>query len=371
MTSQVSAYLDRIRRAKDLILTCAVDALLLTPGADLRYLTGYDAMPLERLTCLIVPARGDPSIVVPVLEKQAARASPIGELGIPVLAWEETDDPYALVAAAVPGARRIAVDDRMWAVKVMRLRASIPGIDWSLAGPVLRGLRIRKSAAEVQALRDAGSAIDRVHARMGEWLHSGRTEREVSRDIAAAIVAEGHAQADFVIVASGPNSGSPHHAVSDRVMQPHEPVVVDIGGRTADGYCSDETRTYCLGDPPADFTDYFGVLLEAQKAACAHVRPDVSAGSVDDVARQIIAGAGYGQYFVHRVGHGIGLEPHEDPYLVAGNNERLEPGMVFSIEPGIYLPGQHGARIEDIVACTASGVERLNVRPRELVILQP
>ena len=371
MMSQVSPYADRILKAKHLALARGVDALLLTPGADLRYLIGYDALPLERLTCLVVPAQGDPSIIVPMLEKPAALASPIGELGIPVLAWQETDDPYALVAAAASKARRIAIDDRMWAVKLLRLQASISGIDWSPAGALLRELRIRKSPDEVEALRDAAAAIDRVHARMGEWLRAGRTERQVGRDIATAIVAEGHAQADFVIVASGPNGGSPHHALSDRVIRLGDPVVVDIGGRMADGYCSDSTRTYCLGDPPADFTAYFGVLLEAQRAACAQVRPGVSAASIDDAARRIIAGAGYGQYFVHRVGHGIGLDVHEEPYLVAGNDDPLEPGMVFSIEPGIYLQGRHGARIEDIVVCTVGGVERLNLRPRELMILKP
>jgi Xaa-Pro aminopeptidase len=248
----------------------------------------------------------------------------------------------------------------MWAEKVLKLRAGLPGVEQALAGAVLRELRIRKTPEEVQALRDAGAAIDRVHARIGEWLRAGRTEREVGRDIGDAIVAEGHVRADFIIVGSGPNGASPHHDVSDRVIQPGDPVVVDIGGTTEAGYCSDETRTYAVGDPDAEFQKYYEVLLAAQVAACE---------AVDAAARGVIDRGGYGEYFIHRTGHGIGMEGHEHPYIVEGNDEALEPGMAFSIEPGIYLPGRHGARIEDIVVCTEDGGERVNLRPRELVVL--
>lgn len=191
----------------------------------------------------------------------------------------------------------------------------------------------------------------------------------MARDIAEAILAAGHATVDFVIVASGPNGASPHHDVSDRVIQKGEPVVVDIGGQLHSGYCSDSTRTYSVGEPPAEFSAYYEVLRRAQDAACAAVRPGVSCESVDAAAREVIAEAGYGDYFIHRTGHGIGIETHEEPYIVAGNGEPLEPGFAFSVEPGIYLPGRHGARIEDIVVCTDSGGERLNNTPRELVIV--
>jgi Xaa-Pro aminopeptidase len=205
---------------------------------------------------------------------------------------------------------------------------------------------------------------------MGEWLRPGRTEAEVGRDIADAIVAEGHEHVNFVIVGSGPNGASPHHALSDRVIEPGDPVVVDIGGTTAQGYCSDNTRTYIAGDEaPRDFVEYYDVLLVAQEAACRAVRPGVTAEAVDAAARDAITDAGFGQYFVHRTGHGIGLEEHEDPYIVAGNAETLEPGMAFSVEPGIYLPGRHGARIEDIVVVTLDGGERLNEVTRDLVLL--
>jgi Xaa-Pro aminopeptidase len=364
----------RLDRARSGLLRAGLDALLVTPGADLRYLTGYDAVPLERLTCLVLPAEGQPHLVVPALEEPAAQASPAGRsdtarLGVQITPWQETQDPVALVAGILAGATTVALDDHMWAAKVLAFRSAMPHAKQVLAGPVLSPLRMRKSIAEIAALRSAGAAIDRVHARMGQWLRAGRTEREVGRDIADAILTEGHARVDFVIVASGPNGASAHAEVSDRVLEAGDTVVVDIGGTTAAGYCSDETRTYCLGSPSADIGDYFAVLLAAQIAACEHARPGVTAESVDAAARDLITAAGYGEAFIHRTGHGIGLETHEDPYIVSGNRMVLEPGMTFSIEPGIYLPGRHGARIEDIVAITEEGSERLNLRPRELATL--
>jgi Xaa-Pro aminopeptidase len=364
-------FADRLGRARKATAAAGVDCLLVTPGADLRYLTGYAAVGLERLTCLVLPADGDPALVVPRLERPAALASPVGGLDLEVLDWEETDDPFALVARRVPaGARRVAVDDHMHAAKVFALRAALPEAQQTLAGGVLRPLRARKAPDEVDALRRAGAAIDRVHRRMGEWLRPGRTEREVGRDVARAILAEGHEGGEWVVVGSGPNGASPHHEVSDRVVAAGDPVVVDIGGTTPDGYCSDSTRTYVVGgEPDAQFAAYYDVLVRAQEAGVVAVRPGVSAESVDAAARDVIAAAGYGGFFVHRTGHGIGLETHEDPYVVAGNREPLEPGMAFSVEPGIYLPGRHGARIEDVVVVTADGVERLNSTSRALTVL--
>jgi len=348
-----------------------LDALLLTPGPDLRYVVGYDAHALERLTCLAVPADGDPFLLLPRLELPAAQASPAGRFGIELVPWDETDDPYALVARALSrqGGRSPAVvglADRMWALMVLRFRAALPDAEQRLASLALGPLRARKSAAEVAALREAAEAIDRVHAEVPGWLRPGRTEEQVAADICEAIVAQGHSRADFAIVASGPNAASPHHTASDRVLRAGDAVVVDIGGTMPTGYCSDCTRTYSIGDPPDDFAAYYQVLKQAQHAACEAVRPGVSAESVDAAAREPITAAGYGEYFVHRTGHGIGLETHEDPYIVAGNTEQLRPGHAFSVEPGIY-PGPHGARIEDIVVCTESGCERLNLVTRDLV----
>jgi Xaa-Pro aminopeptidase len=257
----------------------------------------------------------------------------------------------------------------MTAAKVLALRDAMPTVEQVLAGPVLRELRLIKSRDEITALRRAAEAIDRVHGRMGEWLMAGRTEREVGDDIAEAILDEGHERVDFVIVGSGPNGASPHHEVSDRRIERGDPVVVDIGGTMPSGYCSDSTRTYCIGHAPDDFREYYTVLQRAQRAATDHVRPNVAAQSVDATARSIIEEAGFGVNIIHRTGHGIGLETHEEPYIVSGNDEPRRPGMVFSVEPGIYLPDRHGARIEDIVVVTEDGVESLNQTPRDLTII--
>jgi Xaa-Pro aminopeptidase len=362
-------FADRLRRARAATAAAGVDALLIGAGADLRYLTGYPAHNAERLTCLVLPAAGDPVLVVPRLERPAALASPVGPLGLEVLDWADGEDPYGLVAERFAGpVRRVAVDDYLHAAKVLALRAALPDAEQVLAGPVLGPLRARKAPDEVAALRAAGAAIDRVHDRMAEWLRPGRTERAVGRDIAEAILAEGHQTADFTIVASGPNGASPHHELSDRVIRPGDPVVVDIGGTMPSGYCSDETRVYAVGEAPADFRAYYAVLQEAQAAARAAVRPGVTPEAVDAAARDVIAAAGHGAYFIHRTGHGIGLETHEEPYIVSGNTEPLEAGMAFSIEPGIY-PGAHGARIEDIVVCTPDGHESVNNVTRDLVIV--
>ncbi|MET9223054.1 Xaa-Pro peptidase family protein [Streptomyces sp. NPDC088197] len=361
---------ERLARARAEAETAGVQALLVAPGADLRYLTGYQALPLERLTCLVVPVEGEPFLVVPRLEKPAAQASPAGGLGIEIVGFDETDDAYALIARRLPAAvARFAVDNHMWAEKLLAFRAALPDAEAVLAGDVLAELRMRKTPAEIAALRRAGAAIDRVHRRIGEWLVPGRTEREVAKDIADAIIEAGHERVDFVIVGSGPNGASPHHEVSDRVIRAGDPVVIDIGGTTAEGYCSDSTRTYAVGEPPAAFRELYDVLLRAQTAQTAAVRPGVTAEELDAVGRDIITDAGYGEHFIHRTGHGIGLDTHEEPYIVAGSKRPLEPGMAFSVEPGIYLPDTFGARIEDIAVCTESGGERLNLTGRDLVVL--
>jgi Xaa-Pro aminopeptidase len=345
-----------------------LDALLLTPGPDLRYLTGYDTHQSERLTCLAVPVAGPAFLVVPRLELASAQASPAAGMNLEFVVWDETDDPYRVVAQRLGGAGTVGLAGQMWAMMVLRFRDAMPEARQALAATALRGLRIRKTPAEIEALAEAGAAIDRVHASVPRWLRPGRTEREAAADIASAIAAEGHARIDFVIVGSGPNAAKPHHEPSDRVLSPGDAVVVDIGGTMPSGYCSDCTRTYVLGAAPPDMAGYYAALAEAQEAACAAVQPGIPAQAVDAVARDLITKAGHGADFTHRTGHGIGLETHEDPYIVAGNTEELEPGMAFSVEPGIY-PGPHGARIEDIVVCTVDGYRRLNNASRELIVV--
>jgi Xaa-Pro aminopeptidase len=362
---------ERLDRARAAASAAGLDALIVTPGADLRYLTGYNAVPLERLTCLLLPVDGDPVLIAPQLEVPAAHASPAGRLGIEIAGWQETQNAYEFAAGRLPrGLTAVGLDNHMWAEKLVGFREAMPGVRQELAGPVLSDLRMRKTPAEVEALRRAGDAIDRVHARMGEWLRAGRTERQVGQDIADAILAEGHERVDFVIVASGPNGASPHAEASDRVIERGEPVVVDIGGTMPDGYCSDSTRNYVIGEPPAEYAEYHAVLLAAQRAQTEAVRPGITAEQLDEVGRSLITDAGYGKYFVHRTGHGIGLETHEEPYIVGGSSRPLEPGMAFSVEPGIYLPDRHGARIEDICVVTETGGDRLNLTSRELQILK-
>ncbi len=374
MPAPLDVLTSRLARARAATGAAGLDALLLTPSPDLRYLLGVGAESHERLTCLVLPADGDPVLVVPALERPSLDGTPVVGLGLEIVEWTDGVDPYALVAAVLrksgSTAARAAVEDAMPAAHVLALRDALPGCAQELASTVLGQLRIRKDGAEIAALVAAGQAIDRVHARMGEWLRVGRTEAQVGADVEAAIIAEGHTAAAFVIVGSGPHGASPHHDVSDRVVQPGDVVVVDIGGPTPEGYFSDCTRTYSMGEPAhPDVDTGYAVLQAAQDAAVGAVAPGTTAERVDAAARTPITDAGFGEQFIHRTGHGIGLEVHEQPYIVAGNDLVLEAGMAFSIEPGIYLPGRWGARIEDIVVVEQHGARRLNHRPRELAVL--
>jgi Xaa-Pro dipeptidase len=341
-----------------------------SPGSDLRFLVGVGGSSFERLTALVVPADAGaaPVFVSPKLEYAGLGHVPFAELGVEVRTWVDGEDPYALALGGMPPGP-VALSDMTPALHVLRLRDA-GAAHQRLAGPIMAELRMRKDAAELAELRRAGAAIDRVHARVQEWLRPGRTEQEVAADIAAAIVEEGHAAADFVIVGSGPNAASPHHSVSGRVVEPGDVVVVDIGGPVPSGYNSDSTRTYAVGSPrEADVATAYAALRAAQQAAVDAVRPGATCQDVDRAARKVLVDAGLGAAFIHRTGHGIGLDVHEDPYIVEGNDLLLEPGMTFSIEPGVYFTGRWGARIEDIVAVTSDGVARLNQRPTDLAIL--
>jgi Xaa-Pro aminopeptidase len=362
-------YADRIARAGALARDAGLDGLLITPGPDLRYLLGSRAESFERLTCLVIPANGDTaSVVVPRLELAALTESATSELGLTVRDWVDGVDPYALVSGLLPSPARTAVTDAMPALHLIPLSEALGALP-VLATDVLRELRMVKDDAEIDALRRAGQAIDRVHARMGEFLKVGRTEAEVAADITAAILDEGHTEAAFVIVGSGPHGADPHHEVSERVVEAGDVVVIDIGGPVEPGYNSDSTRTYSMGEPDPDVAEKFAVLEEAQAAAVALVRPGVTAEAVDAAARDLLAAQGLAEVFVHRTGHGIGLSVHEEPYIVSGNAIELTEGMAFSVEPGIYFRGEWGARIEDIVIVTADGCEPVNTRPHGLTVL--
>ncbi|OBJ36042.1 dipeptidase [Mycolicibacterium mucogenicum] len=361
-------YAARLHSAAAAAQAAGLAGLVITPGYDLRYLVGSRAQTFERLTALVVPADGStPTVVVPRLELASLKESAILELGLAVQDWVDGDDPYALVAAALPGSA-VAVTDAMPALHLLPL-ASVLGAVPVLATDVLRQLRMIKDASEIDALTKAGAAIDRVHARVPEFLVPGRTEADVAADIAEAIVAEGHSEVAFVIVGSGPNGADPHHECSDRELQVGDIVVVDIGGPVEPGYNSDCTRTYSIGEPDPVVAQQYSVLQRAQAAAVAAVRPGMTAEQIDAAARDVLADEGLAEVFVHRTGHGIGLSVHEEPYIVAGNALTLEPGMAFSVEPGVYFAGQWGARIEDIVVVTDDGCVSMNNQPHELVVV--
>ena len=365
----LSALQARLARAASAAHTAGVDALLVSPGPDLRYLVGYDAIPLERLTLLVLPAAGTPTLIAPQLEEAAALASPVGALGLPVRTWGEIEDPYAIVAELCAGAGKVAVDAHMWAEKALHIIAALPSATVVSAGPVLGELRAIKDGAEIESLRRAGAAIDSVHAQVPSLLRPGRTEREVGRDIADLIIAAGHVTVDFVIVGSGPNGASPHHELSDRVIQANEPVVVDIGGSMPDGYCSDSTRTYAVGDVGDEFRAMYATLQAAQAAGVEAAKVGVACAEVDAITRAVMVDGGIGDYFIHRTGHGIGLETHEDPYIVGTNQTLMQVGMAYSVEPGFYLSGRYGARIEDIVVLTDEGPESVNNTSHDLVVI--
>ena len=363
----------RLARVRDRMREMEVDALLLSLGADLPWLTGYEAMPLERLTMLVLPVDDQATLVVPELE--ASRVDHDPRL-FSMRAWAEHEHPTEVVAALVGRRTRLAVSDRCWASHLLELERSMPRADWRSAREVVGPLRAVKDAHEVAVLRAAGAAADAVAAALlgGEIALIGRTEADVSVEISALLRAGGHDRVNFAIVGSGPNSASPHHEAGPRVIGKREVVVCDFGGslRLGDrvGYCSDITRTVVTGEPDAELLELFGVLHFAQAAAVAAAVVGTPCEQVDHVGRELIAAAGYGKSFIHRIGHGIGIDEHEDPYIVAGNPTPLVAGHAFSVEPGIYLSGRFGARIEDVVIATDDGPLACNQADHRLAVVE-
>jgi Xaa-Pro aminopeptidase len=362
-----SVYLDRLERVRSLMAERGVDVLLLSVGHDLPYLTGYLAMPLERLTMLVLPQDGDATLVVPRLEAPRVVEQP----GVFVLRpWSETEDPVAVMADLAGRPGTAAVGDQMWARFLVDLLPRLPTTAFRRAVEIVGPLRERKDATEIAALAAAGAAADRVAAQLqgGDLPLLGRTEAQVSIDISQRLIAEGHDKVNFAIVASAGNAASPHHHAGPRLIERGDIVLCDFGG-TMDGYCSDITRCVHLGPPPAEVAEAYAVLHAAQQAGVDAGTVGVPCEDVDRAARRIIAEAGLGEYFVHRTGHGIGMEEHEDPYMVQGNGAPLAPGHAYSVEPGIYVPGRWGMRLEDIVVATEDGPQPLNHADHALVVL--
>ena len=342
-----------------------VDVLLLSTGLDMPYLTGYTASPYERLTMLVVRASGDAVLVVPELEAPLVDTS--ADL-FELRPWSETDDPTGIVADIAGDAGIAALGDETWSVFLMKLQDHMAATRFASATPVMRELRMRKGDDELARLRAAGAAVDRVAAVIKTMTFVGRTESDVGGDIADLTVQEGHDISTFTIVASGPNSASPHHHTGERVINEGDSLVIDFGGSYG-GYQSDTTRSFHVGEPSGEVSEAFDVLFAAQAAGVNAVRPGATCESIDRATRAGIDDAGYGEYFIHRTGHGIGLATHEEPYIIEGNDLELEASMTFSVEPGIYIPGRFGMRIEDIVACTAGGVENFNNSDHSMIVV--
>ncbi|MGV0407040.1 M24 family metallopeptidase [Corynebacterium marquesiae] len=369
-TFSADVYAQRLHAAQKAAADKGIDLLLIGTGPDFAYLTGSWVSSHERLTVLVVPQRGTAWIAAPNTDITDIKAAPVGELDVELRGWNDGEDPYKLALhGAGDGLGKVALGQSLTADHVLGFQDLLPHASYELATYALAELFTRKDEAEIAELRKAGRAIDAVHAQVPQLLQAGRTEVEVAHELEKLILRE-HSVIDFVIVGSGPNGANPHHSFSDRVLAEGEPVVVDIGGTLPSGYHSDCTRTYVVGGDmskaPQDFQDAYAVLADAQAAGRAAAHPGSTAADIDAIVRQAISAAGWGDYFVHRTGHGIGLSTHEEPFIMEGNDLALEEGMAFSIEPGIYLEGEWGMRLEDIVVLTNDGYESLNQAPRDV-----
>ncbi|MFD9813755.1 aminopeptidase P family protein [Streptomyces sp. NPDC059080] len=363
------AYERRMERAAAVAAAEGLDGLIVTPGPDLGWLCGYHVTAVtERLTALVLAPGARPRLLVPALERPDAEAAP-GAGALDVTGWRDGTDPYGELAKWLDPKGRYGVSDATWALHLLGLQRTLPDSGYGGLSEVLPMLRAVKDAYEVERLAAAGAAADATYDDILGLPFAGRHEREVAADLSRLLVRHGHSQVDFTIVGSGPNGANPHHEAGDRLIQDGDMVVLDFGG-LKDGYGSDTTRTVHVGEPTAEERKVHDIVREAQQAAFEAVRPGVACQEIDRVARQVIKAAGYGEYFIHRTGHGIGVTTHEPPYLVEGEHLPLVPGMCFSIEPGIYLPGRFGVRIEDIVTCTETGGRRLNTTEHGMALVR-
>jgi Xaa-Pro aminopeptidase len=370
MADRSSVYQSRISRARDLMRDEGLDMLFIGPSSDFQYFTGHPTRTSERLTALLIPYEGKPTIVVPRLEFPLVEY--LGD-AYDYEVWEETESPIERVVGRVrsTGGEAIAINDQIWGGFLVQLQHELPNRSYHRGASVLKQLRSVKDPFELDLLKEASRRTDEAWETFVKNVKViGRTEEEVCEDLKGALADHGMPNVAFCIVASGPNGASPHHHTADRRIEAGDPIVMDFGG-IHEGYFSDVTRTPVAGYVPEDdFTTAYNIVLEAQQAAFERVAPGVECQEIDRTARKVITDKGYGEYFIHRLGHGIGMTGHEDPYLVEGNDELLQEGMVVSDEPGIYIPGKWGIRIEDTVAVTASGGERYNHVSRDITILE-
>ncbi|WP_455358324.1 M24 family metallopeptidase [Streptomyces sp. SYSU K21746] len=361
-------YRVRMDRAARAAADAGLAGLLIAPGPDLVHLTGYrPPAATERLTLLVLAAGREPVLVVPALEApDAERAA--GAAALTLRDWTDGKDPYGVTAPLLDAGGRFGISDNAWALHLLGLQKELPGLSYVSLTEALPMLRAVKDAHELARLEAAGAAADAVYERILKVRFSGRRETEVAADLAALLRESGHSQVDFTVVGSGPNGANPHHEAGERVIGDGDMVVLDFGG-LMHGYGSDISRTVHVGAPGAEEQRVHNVVRAAQQAAFEAVRPGIACQEVDRVARAVITAAGYGERFIHRTGHGIGVTTHEPPYMIEGEEQPLVPGMCFSIEPGVYLPGRFGVRIEDIVTVTEQGGRRFNTAARELALV--
>ncbi|MCY1654441.1 MULTISPECIES: aminopeptidase P family protein [Streptomyces] len=362
-------YRARMTRAAEAADAAGLAGVLVAPGPDMVHLTGYrPTADTERLTLLVLRAGHDPVLVVPALEAaDAERAT--GSPALTLRDWTDAANPYTLAAGLLDAKGRFGISDNAWALHLLALHKLLPDTSYASLTEALPMLRAVKDAAELERLAAAGAAADATYERILEVRFSGRRESDVAADLAALLIEHGHSQVDFTVVGSGPNGADPHHEAGDRTIEQGDMVVLDFGG-LKHGYGSDTSRTVHVGEPTAEEQRVHDVVREAQEAGCRAVRPGAACQDVDRAARAVITEFGYGERFIHRTGHGIGVTTHEPPYMIEGEEQPLVPGMCFSVEPGIYLPGRFGVRIEDIVTVTASGGRRLNTTARELAVVE-
>ncbi|MET8563167.1 aminopeptidase P family protein [Streptomyces flaveolus] len=362
-------YRARMERAVRSAVDAGLAGLLVAPGPDMVWLTGYTPTAVtERLTLLVLAPGRDPVLVVPTLEAPDAGQA-AGAAALTLRDWTDGKDPYAVTAGLVDDRGRFGVSDNTWAMHLLGLQRALPDTSYAPLTDALPMLRAVKDAAELELLAAAGAAADLAFEEIRKVSFAGRRESGVGQDLAGLLRRFGHSQVDFTIVGSGPNGANPHHEVGDRVIRPGDMVVLDFGG-LKDGYGSDTTRTVHVGEPTEEERRVHDVVRAAQEAGFQAVRPGAACQEVDRAARAVITDAGYGEYFIHRTGHGIGVTTHEPPYMIEGEEQPLVPGMCFSVEPGVYLPGRFGVRIEDIVTVTEDGGRRLNNTTREMVIVE-
>lgn len=355
----------RLTLMQKAMLREGVDCFVAAPSANMQYLTGFAEPAHERFMALLVPAEGLPVLVVPSLSAESARQEAFGVGDIRV--WEDHDGVEPVLREVAQemdlATAVVAIDEELPALFLLKLQQVLPAALYRPGTEIWAEARIRKDEDELWHIAQASRYADAAFGAGLSVCAAGNTEREVACAIQAEIEVLGAEMAfGLPIVAAGRHSAQPHYRTTSTVLHPTDVVVIDYGARL-NGYNSDMTRTVCIGDATPEIQKVYKTVYDAHYAARAIVKPGVTAEAVDAAAREVIERAGYGEFFVHRTGHGIGLSVHEPPYLVRGNKQVLEEGMCFSIEPGIYLPGRFGVRIENLVVVTADGHQSLNAEP--------